>query len=88
MKTFLLVLLILVGVVVAVKLLPFAFALLCAIGGALALVALLGVGAVVALAGAALVFGLLLSPLWLPALLIVGVIALVRKLTRKPAAMA
>jgi hypothetical protein len=86
MKTFLLVVLILVGVVLAVNLLPFIFGLLCAIGGTLLLVALLGVGAVAALAGAALVLGLLLSPIWIPALLLAGVIALIRRLTRKPLA--
>lgn len=88
MKTFLLVVLILVGVVLAVKLLPFIFGLLCAVGGTFALVALLGVGVVAALVGVALVLGLLLSPIWLPALLLIGVIALIRRLTRKPLATA
>jgi hypothetical protein len=84
MKTFLMVMLILIGVVVAVKLLPFIFGLLCALCGLVALVALLGLGVVAVLIGAALVAALLLSPIWLPVLAIVGVIALVKKLNAKP----
>ncbi|MBI5771774.1 MAG: hypothetical protein HZA93_28645 [Verrucomicrobia bacterium] len=85
MKTFLLVLLILIGVVLAVKLLPFALGLVCVLAGVCALLALVGLSVVAGLACAGLVLALLLSPLWLPLLAIVGVIALVRKLTRKPA---
>jgi hypothetical protein len=85
MKTFLLVLLILVGVALAVKLLPFALAIVCGLAGLCALLALVGLSVVAGLACAGLVLALLLSPLWLPVLAIVGVIALLRKLTRKPA---
>ena len=85
MKTFLKVMLILVGVVVAVKLLPFTFAMLCAIAGVLGMFALLGLGAVAIIAATALALAVLFAPLWVPALVIVGIIWLIKKLNAKPA---
>lgn len=85
MKTFLKVLLILIGVVVAIKLLPVALAVMCVIAAGAALVALIGVSLAAGLLCAGLVLALLLSPIWLPVLALVGLIALIKKLSAKPA---
>ena len=79
MKTFLKVLLIVVGVIVALKLLPIAFGLGCAAVALLAGLAVLGVSLVALLICAALLVLTLLSPLWLPVLAIVGIITLCRR---------
>jgi len=96
MKTFLIVLLVLVGAVVAVKLLPLALApvifvlgLLLLIGGLLVGGAAATVAAGLALLVSLLVGGLLLlvvlSPLWIPVLAIVGLIALIKRASAKSA---
>ena len=85
MKTFLMVLLILIAAVVAVKLLPFLFALLCVCGACVAVVALIGVSLAAGLLCAGLVLALVLSPIWLPVLALVGLIALIKKLGAKRA---
>ena len=89
MKTFLIFLLALVGAVVVVKLLPLAFAPVIFVLGLLLLIGGLLVGGVAATvaAGLALLVGLLaggvalavvLSPIWIPVLAIVGLIALIK----------
>jgi hypothetical protein len=96
MKTFLVVLLALVGAVVAVKLLPLAFApvifvlgLLLLIGGLLVGGAAATIAAVLALLVSLLMGGLvllvILSPIWIPVLAIVGLIALIKRLSAKSA---
>ena len=96
MKIFLIVLLTLVGAVVAVKLLPLAVApvifclgLLLLIGGLLVGGAAATVAAVLALLigflAGGLVLGVVLSPIWIPVLAIVGLIALIKRLSAKTA---
>jgi len=95
MKTFLKVVLILIAAVIVVKLLPALLLIgglslggLVLVGlGLLALGGLLGaVGLSVAAASLAigLVVALALSPLWVPVLLIVGIVALMRRNSRRP----
>ena len=82
MKTFLKVMLILVAVVLAIKLLPLALGLACAIAGGIAVLVVAGLSLMAGLVGAAMLLALVLSPIWLPLLALVGVIALIRKLSR------
>ncbi len=79
MKTFLKVLLIVVAVVIAVKLLPIAFVIGCAVAALLAGLAVLGVSLAALLICAALAVAALLSPIWVPILAIVGIVALCRR---------
>jgi hypothetical protein len=85
MKTFLWVMLILVGVVLAVKLLPLALALVGLAGGAIATVIVVGLSVVAVLVCVGILLALLFSPLWLPALMVVGLIALIKRTNPKPA---
>jgi hypothetical protein len=85
MNPFLKVVLVLLAALVAIKLLPLTmlfFGLLCA---AIATMAALGLSAVAVLLAIGLTLALLLSPLWVPVLAIVGIVALVRAGTRKTA---
>ncbi|MCX6953485.1 MAG: hypothetical protein NTV51_15150 [Verrucomicrobia bacterium] len=79
MNTFLKVLLILVAVVVAVKLLPIAFVVRCVAAGLLAGLAVLGVSLAALLLCAALAVAAILSPIWVPVLAIVGIVALCKR---------
>lgn len=79
MKTFLKVLLLVVAVILAVKLLPIAFVIGCAVAALLAGLAVLGVSLAALLLCAALAVVALLSPIWVPVLAIVGVVALCRR---------
>jgi hypothetical protein len=79
MKTFLKVLLIVVAAIVAVKLLPVALVFGCVAAFLLAALAVLGVSLAALALVAALVVAALLSPVWLPVLAVVGVIALCRR---------
>lgn len=85
MNTFLKVLLVLVAVVIAVKLLPITLALGCIFAAALAIFALVGMGVVAGLICLGLVLAALLSPIWIPLLALVGLIALIKRCTRAPA---
>jgi hypothetical protein len=96
MKTFLIVLLALVGAVVAVKLLPLALVpvilvlgLLLLIGGLLVGGAAAAVAAVLALLVGLLAGGLalvvVLAPIWIPVLAVVGLIALIKRVNAKSA---
>lgn len=82
MKTFLKILLVLVAVIVAIKLLPFTIALACVLGLAVAGMVVLGGSALVLLVCAGLAAAVLLSPIWIPVLALVGIIALCRRLNR------
>ena len=82
MKTLLKIGLIVVAVVVAIKLLPTALVL----GGVAALLALVGFLTASGLLGAGLLLTLLLTPLWLPVLAVMGLIALGKKLCGRPVA--
>jgi hypothetical protein len=85
MKTFLKVLLLLVAVVVAIKLLPFTLAVACVVGGLGVGLVVIGLSVVAVLASVGILLAFLLSPLWLPVLAVVGLIALIKKLSAKPA---
>lgn len=78
MKTFLIAVLIVVAAWVALKLLPVVFALACllALAGLLAFSGVIGAG----------LLTLVLAPVWLPALALVGLVTLGRKLLRTPVA--
>ena len=83
MKTFLKVVLLLIVVVIAVKFLQLIFGLgwlfAAAVIGALAFTA----SAVVAVTGSFFVIALILSPIWLPMLALVGLIALIKRSNRR-----
>ncbi len=96
MKTFLVVLLALVGAVVAVKLLPLALVPVIFVLGLLLLIGGLLVGGVAAAVAAvlALLVGLLagglalvvvLAPIWIPVLAVVGLIALIKRVNARSA---
>lgn len=82
MKTFLKVILLVVVALVAIKLLPLTLGLGFATGLVLVGLIAMGFSLLAGLAALALVLGAVLSPLWVPMLLIVGLIALIRKATR------
>lgn len=82
MNTFLKVLLIALAVVVAVKLFPAALLAVCMLGGLSLLLLVLGASAAVVVLGVAIGLITALSPLWLPVLAIVGIVALCRRSSR------
>ena len=93
MKTFLKVLLYLLLAVVAIKLLPLVLAFTAISAAALLVVAGLlfsgvaavagvGVAALVALLVPIIVLAAVLSPIWIPVLIVVGIIALIRRSNR------
>jgi hypothetical protein len=88
MKTFLKVLLLVLVAVVAIKLLPMTIGLGFVLGLLLVGVLALGLSLVAGLAGLGILLGAVLSPIWVPVLLIVGLIALVKRLTRRNSAVA
>ena len=85
MKTFLKVLLLVIAAIVAVKLLPIAFVVGCAAAVLVAALAILGVSLAAVVIVGSLVVAALLSPIWLPVLAVVGIVALCKRLSR-PAA--
>lgn len=84
MKTFLKVSLIIVLSLLAIKFIPFMF--LGAMDGLLiaALLGMLGLGLVAALLAVAVALALALSPIWIPVLVVMGVISLFKKLNERP----
>jgi hypothetical protein len=83
MKTFLKVLLLVLVALIVVKCLPLLIAAGFALAGALLGFIALAASAVAALIGSAIVLGALLSPIWIPILAIVGLIALIKRAGRK-----
>jgi hypothetical protein len=79
MKTFLKVVLLVIAAVVVVKLLPMIFGLGCLLAGAVFGFIALAASVIAALIGSALVVMLVLSPIWVPILAVVGIIALVKR---------
>lgn len=79
MNTFLKVLLIVIGVIVALKVLPFALVMGGLALAGIAAAAIAGFSLVAAFLVAAFLVTVLLSPIWVPVLAIVGVIALCRR---------
>ncbi len=85
MNTFLKILLLVVVAILAVKMLPLTLALGFMLGLALVVMLVLGLSAVTILLGLGVLFGALLSPIWLPILALVGAVALARRLSRNAA---
>jgi hypothetical protein len=85
-KTFFKIVLIVIAAVIAVKLLPITLALGLALGLAAVGLAIAGVSIVAALLVAAIFIAGILSPIWVPVLLLVGLIALIKRVSRGPAA--
>ena len=83
MKTFLKVLLLVILALVAIKLLPLTIGLGFATGVLLVGLVMAGLSLLAGIAVIALVLGAVLAPVWIPVLLLVGFIALIRRMTRK-----
>ncbi|MBL9212779.1 MAG: hypothetical protein JNL92_20125 [Opitutaceae bacterium] len=82
MNPFLKFLLIVLCALLAVKFLPEMFAFGCLLAGLLLALATVGLPLLVAACVAILAFVVLLAPIWLPVLLIVGLVALIRRTSR------
>lgn len=85
MKTFLKVVLLVVLAILALKLIPLTLGLGCVLLAVLLGFLALGVSAIVVVTGAMVVVAAVLSPIWVPVLLIIGLIALIRRATRRSA---
>ena len=83
MKTFLKVLLLVLLALVAIKLLPLTIGLGFAAGFFLVGLIAVGVSLVAAISALALVAAAVLSPVWIPVLLLVGLIALIKRSSRR-----
>ena len=79
MKTFLKVLLLTIVVLIAVKFLPLIFGLGWLFAGAVVGALAFAASALAAVAGSFLVIALILTPVWLPLLALIGLIALVKR---------
>ena len=86
MKTFLKILLIVTAAVIAVKLLPFTLALGLLLGLLMVGLILCGLSLVAVVLAVAVALAAVLAPLWIPALVILGLIALIKRFSAKPAA--
>jgi hypothetical protein len=84
-KTFLKVVLLVVLALIAVKLLPFTFALGCVLAAAMVALLVLGASMLGVVFGATLLLAAALSPVWLPVLVLIGLIALLKRTTSGPA---
>lgn len=82
MNTFLKVLVLIVAAVLAVKLLPMTLAVGLMLAAGLVLFTILGVSALVVVLCVGVALAALLSPVWIPVLALVGVIALIKRLNR------
>lgn len=85
MKTFLKNLLLVLAVAVAIKLMPIALIFGAVLALVAALVAAVGLSLAAGLVGVGLFLALVLSPIWLPVLALVGLIALIKKIGATPA---
>lgn len=86
MNTYLKIFLLVLAAIVAVKLLPLTLGLGFLLGLLLVGLVAFGLSLVGIVLLAAIALGAASAPLWIPALLVVGVIALIKKLGSKPAA--
>jgi hypothetical protein len=84
MNTFVKVVLLGVAAIIALKLLPLTLALGCVLAAGFFGLVAVGVSAIAALLGAAIVFAAVSSPVWLPVLVAVGIIALCKRGGRPP----
>lgn len=85
-KTFLKVLLLVIVALIAIKLLPLTIGLGFVLGLLLVGLAAVGVSLVAGVSVVALALAAVLAPIWVPILLLVGLIALIRRATRRSAA--
>lgn len=85
MKQFLKVLLLVVLALIALKFLPLTFGLGCVLAVALIVLAALGVSIMAAATVVVLVLAALAAPIWIPVLLLFGLIAIIRKANRRAA---
>jgi len=85
MNTFLKAVLLILVAILAVKFLPAILALGFMLGLSVVALGAVGVSLLAAVVFAATVFGAVLSPLWVPGLIVVGVIVLLRRSSRRPA---
>lgn len=83
MKTFLKILLLVSVALVAIKLLPLTIGVGFAVGLLLVGLVMAGLSLLAGIAVIGLALGAVLAPVWIPALLLVGLIALIRRMTRK-----
>ncbi len=88
MNNFLKVALLVVAALLAVKLLPLTLGLGFVLGLLVVGLLLLGLSLVAVVAVAAIALGAALAPVWIPLLLILGLIALIKRLSAKPASVA
>ena len=79
MKAFLKLILLIMVTIIALKLLPLTFVVGCALAAALFGLIALGVSVLAALLGAVIVLVAVSSPIWIPLLVIVGLIALLKR---------
>lgn len=83
MKTFLKVVLLVIVALVAIKLLPLTIGLGFVVGFVLVGLIAAGLSLIAGLSVVVLALAAVLAPVWIPALLLVGLIALLRKSSRK-----
>ena len=79
MNTFLKVVLVTIAVLVAIKLLPVTLAIGCGLAVALVVALALGLSAVAVLVVVAIGSAAMLAPVWIPLLVAVGIVALVKR---------
>jgi hypothetical protein len=87
MNTFLKVVLLVIAILIALKLLPLTLGLLCLMGGIAVGLLALGLGAVAVIIGICIAAAAVLAPIWIPLLLIFGIIALIKRSNRPPPAL-
>lgn len=85
MKTFLKVVLLVIAAVIAVKLLPLTLGLGILLGLTLVVLAAVGVSFFALVLGLGVVLAAVLSPIWIPVLAIVGLVALIKRSSRSSA---
>lgn len=84
MKTFLKIVLLVLVAILAVKLLPFTLAAGCLLALLAGGLAVAGVSVLAGLLAVGLVIGALLAPVWIPVLVVVGLIAVIKRCNRRP----
>lgn len=82
-KTFLKIVVLVIVAIIAVKFLPLIFGLGCMLAAAVMGVIAVAASTIAALVGSALVLAVLLSPIWIPVLLLFALIAVIKRSTRK-----
>src|SRR5437588_10381383 len=83
MQTFLKVVRLVVAALVAIKLLPLTFVLGVVLAVAVLALLAVGVSVIAALLVAAAILLMVLSPIWIPVLIIVGIVALIKRANRR-----